>query len=157
MKKTPPPSRIPVRKHEVASPPIKSPLAIRSARKPFVADTTVPVPPLPSNTMEESVDRVKLQQQANVSKQKTPSTPARTSSLHNRSASTSSVKRKPVPALLDDSFELSNVSLSSITQSPKLEVIDKADSNGNREEILSSNRTSPIVFEDPRLSKDRCT
>ncbi|GAA5992416.1 hypothetical protein JCM5350_000973 [Sporobolomyces pararoseus] len=139
-KKTPAPSRIPVRK---ANPtiPVLTKIHKPSPRKTqFFADESVPVPPLPVSTVLDpsSLDDVSPRKQS----EDTPMTDA--PSLLNRSTSVPSVRRKPVPNLLDESLELANVSISSETG-----IVARQQ---EEEEVLSSNRTSPVIFEGPKLS-----
>jgi len=103
-KKAPPPSRIPVRKVKVASPPAVRTQYIKPSpqKKQFIADDSEPVPPLPISASpspprpEVSVDKPSNESPSNLA----------------RSTSITSVRRKPVPALFDESFDLADRSLS---------------------------------------------
>ncbi|GAA5901464.1 uncharacterized protein JCM6883_000219 [Sporobolomyces salmoneus] len=141
--KTPTRSRIPIRKVTVPSPATKA-LIVKpqNEEKQFIADDTVPVPPLLTSPPTQSV-RISPEPEAATEGISEDKPLNETPSDLNRSTSVTSVRRKPVPTLFDESFDLADRSLAS----------SKAPSIKEEEEVLSSNRTSPIIFEGPELSK----
>jgi hypothetical protein len=136
VKKAPPPSRIPVRKVKVASPLVVKTQYIKPSpqKKQFIADDNEPVPPLPMSAspsppaQEVSVDKPSNESPSNLA----------------RSTSITSVRRKPVPALFEKSFDLADRSLST----SKI-----GNEQREEEEVLSSNRTSPVIFDMPESSE----
>ncbi|GAA5903049.1 hypothetical protein JCM5296_001722 [Sporobolomyces johnsonii] len=132
--KTPPPSKIPIRKTDISSPLVKS--APSSARaighKRFVSmpiavvpalpsqPSPNPSPPPPEEQVEKAVDRP-------VSRS--------SSSRATRPGSVSSARRKPVPVLEDVEFKMSSL------------MPDDRTEDDEDEEVLASNRTSPVMMD----------
>ncbi|GAA5973961.1 hypothetical protein JCM11641_001243 [Rhodosporidiobolus odoratus] len=122
IKKTPPPSKIPIRKGDIGSPVplVKSPRtgAILGHHR-LVSSPTIPLrvvsdqqPPVPQVPSENEVDRL------------------------SRSASLKSIKRKPVPTFDEIAF---------VKALPKSQLTTDGDSSDDEgEEVLASSRTSPV-------------
>ncbi|GAA6059732.1 hypothetical protein JCM10212_000260 [Sporobolomyces blumeae] len=140
--KTPPASKIPVRRTDAArsTPCVKSPTG-RSrtvSSKRIDSIPPVPVPPIPLEIVARAQASVVPRPDSAPSETVPP--PVRTTSLHGRSNSVSSVKRKPVPPLLDTSFTPGEISWSSeVTAS-----FCSPSSPSGAVETLASNQTSPV-------------
>ncbi|GAA5958280.1 hypothetical protein JCM3765_004777 [Sporobolomyces pararoseus] len=142
-KRAPAPSRIPVRKVTVTSPVATKTQKPSPRKTQFFADDSVPVPPLPISTIPGSPDVDTVPPRNQPEDKPLTASP----SLLNRSTSVSSVRRKPVPNLFDESLEL-------IGQSAPPATAMEAQQR-KEEEVLSSNRTSPIIFESSKLSTSK--
>ncbi|GAA5872039.1 hypothetical protein JCM16303_000953 [Sporobolomyces ruberrimus] len=154
-KKSPAPSRIPVRKVQGPKPATRSPSKVK--RNHFVADDTFPVPPLPNN-VSGSIKTVALEvSQSALQAEMSPTDPP---PREDTASSVSAIGHQPQPVVAehDESFDLVNGSLSFelvgyspsaiSVSSQKVRQIEQ-DDNGT----LSSNRTSPILFDGPKLSE----
>ncbi|GAA6020496.1 hypothetical protein JCM11491_001375 [Sporobolomyces phaffii] len=138
--KTPPRSRIPIRKPVVLSPSVKAPPVNLLAARTFIADTSSPVPPIPPSYV--ATEKVGTEAERTLEDQ--PLTNSSSGLI--RSTSINSVRRKPVPALFDESFELADQSGSSLAGNAADQPVDREE----EEEVLSSNRTSPVFFDGPK-------